>query len=265
MKRCLAFFERDARLALSAPSGLVMPFFSIVVTVAGFAFMSHLIDPHVRLDPGSRHAGYLTYVVLNLAFMLLFNDTLNAVSGAVRRDQIAGTFEPIVAASTPVPIVIAGSSLWPMLIASVQVAAYIAIGVLFGVRLGHANLSALAVIVVLALACAGALGVLATAAVLRWRQAPPSTLLVGSTAALLTGSLFPVSLLPQPLQIVSWLLPLTHALRAMRAAMFGAPLPQLSGDALWLSVAALLLVPLSLWAFRRALHRAQLDGTLASY
>jgi len=176
MKRCLAFLERDARLALAAPAGLVMPFFSIAVTVAGFAFLSHLIDPHVRLDPGSHHADYLTYVVLNLAFMLLFNDTLNAVSGAVRRDQVAGTFEPIVAASTPVPIVIAGSSLWPLLIASVQVAAYIAIGGIFGVRLGHANLSALAVIVLLALACAGALGVLATAAVLRWRQAPPSTL-----------------------------------------------------------------------------------------
>jgi hypothetical protein len=51
----------------------------------------------------------------------------------------------------------------------------------------------------------------------------------------------------------------------MRAAMFGAPLPQLTGDTLWLGAAALLLVPLSLWAFRRALHRAQLDGTLASY
>lgn len=265
MKQCLAFLERDARLALSMPGSLVMPFFSIAVTVAGFAFLARLVDPHAPLDAGGRHIDYFTYVVLNLAFMLLFNQALQAISGAVRRDQVAGTFESIVAAPTPVSAIILGSSLWPMLMAAVQVCAYIAVGYVFGIRLAHINLPSLLVIVALTIACTGALGVLAAAAVVRWRQAPPSSLLVGSAAALLTGTLFPVYLLPTPLQIVSWLLPLTHALRGIRAAMLGAPLSQLGADALWLTAASALLVPLSLWGFRRALRLAQIDGTLASY
>lgn len=265
MTRVYAFVERDLRLALSTPLGLVMPFFSILVTVAGFAFLSRLIDRHAALDTPGTHVDYFTYVVVNLAFMLLFNQALQAVSNAVRRDQVAGTLEPIVASTAPLPILMVGSTLWPMLFTTLQVAAYLGCAAFFGLRLGHIDTLAFAVFTVGASLCMAALGMFGAALVIGFRQTPPSALLVGSSAALLTGVLFPVSLLPWPLQMVSWLLPLTHALRGVRASLLGAPLASVASDALWLAVATAILVPLGLVSLRLALTRAKIEGTLSSY
>jgi ABC-2 type transport system permease protein len=265
MTRMLAFAQRDLRLTLSYPFALVMPFISIAVTVAGFAFLSRLINPHAPLDAGAGHLNYFTYVVLNLAFMLLLNQALQAASNAVRRDQLAGTLEPIVSTTTSLPLMILGSSLWPMSFAAVQAGAYIAFAQVFGLHFGHVEVLGFALTLLAAMTCMAAIGVFAAAAVLRFRQTPPSSFLVGSAAALLTGVLFPVHLLPPPLQIVSWLLPLTHALHGIRASLAGAPFAAVSSDILWLSVASALLIPIALVAFRAALTQVRIDGTLASY
>ena len=67
------------------------------------------------------------------------------------------------------------------------------------------------------------------------------------------------------LQIIGWCLPITHALNGFRAAAAGVPLAQVASDAIWLLVASIVLMPLSLWMFVRAVNKARVDGTLAMY
>lgn len=265
MRRMYAFARRDLFLAISYPFSLAMPFVSIAVTVAGFAFLSKLINPHSPLDSDGGHLNYFAYVVLNLAFMLLLNQALQVAPSAVRRDQVAGTLEPIVTTTTSLPLMIFGSSMWPMLFAALQAGAYIAFAQFFGLHFGRIEVLGFVLTLVAAVTCMSALGVFAAAAVLRFRQAPPSSFLVGGAAALLTGVLFPVHLLPAPLQVVSWLLPLTHALHGIRESLAGAPFGAVSGDILWLTITSALLLPIALTAFHAALTRVRIDGTLASY
>jgi len=68
------------------------------------------------------------------------------------------------------------------------------------------------------------------------------------------------------LQHLSRLLPITYSLRAMRLALLkGYSLSALASDILALALFGLVLLPLSLLAFRYAVHRAKVDGSLTQY
>jgi ABC-2 type transport system permease protein len=263
--RIAAFVDRDIRLALSNPSTLVTPFISAIIAVAGFAYLARIVNPHAPLDAGGRHIDYFSYVALNFAFMSLLNVSLQSIPAALRRDQLAGTLESMIASPTSLITMVAGSAAWPIFFACLRVAVCILCAVFFGLRLEHVNLPLLAQFVLLGMTCTAAIGVIASAGVIAFKQSPPSTLFVGSAATLLAGVMFPVSLLPRPLQLVSWTLPLTHTLHGVRAAMSGAPFAAGAYDAAWLAGAALLLVPIAFLTLHLAIVYAKTDGSLSSY
>jgi ABC-2 type transport system permease protein len=265
MSRVLAFVERDIRLALSYPSTLITPFFGALVTVGGFAYLARIVNPHAALNAGGRHIDYFTYVAVNFTFMALLNASLQSVPAALRRDQLAGTLESMVATPTSLLTMVAGSAAWPVFFACLQACAYVLFATFFGLRLQHVDVPLLAQFLVLGMACTGAIGAISSAGVIAFKQAPPSTLFVGSAATLLAGVLFPVSLLPKPLQLLSWMLPLTHALHGLRAATSGAPLAAGSYDAAWLAVATCVLIPAAFLALRLAINYAKTDGSLSVY
>jgi ABC-2 type transport system permease protein len=265
MHKLLAFVARDARLALSYQFTFWMQFASVFITVAGFYYMATLVHPSAKLGTSGHPLDYFTYVVVNLAFTLLMTTALQAFSQTLRRDQMAGTLEAIFVTPTSIWLIALASGAWPMLLGILQTFTYFVVAFLFGLRFTDVDVPALVVFLVLGMACMAALGVYGAAVVVRYKQTPPSTFLVGSAAALLTGVLFPVTLLPRALQFVSWLLPMTHALNGFRAAMTGAPLSAVWSDVIWLAVASIVLAPLSLFVFAQTYAATVRDATLAYY
>jgi ABC-2 type transport system permease protein len=200
-----------------------------------------------------------------MAFMLLLNGALSAVAGAVRRDQVAGTLQAIVATPTSVGTLLVASSLWPITFAALEAVVYIVTGTFFGLRIPAFSAAAFFAVLVPAIACMAAVGMFGAAAVIRYKSNPPSSFITGSAAAMLSGALFPVSLMPPLLRDVSWLLPLTHALNGLRDALSAAPAAALAGEVFWLSAATVLLLPPAFAMFTLTLHHAKRDGTLAGY
>ena len=74
----------------------------------------------------------------------------------------------------------------------------------------------------------------------------------------------PVAVLPDWVQWVAELNPITHAVRSLQLAIFqGVPLRGLGKELAALTLFAVLLVPLSLGTWRWAFRRARLDGSLS--
>jgi ABC-2 type transport system permease protein len=265
MRKLGAFVVRDARLTLSYPFTIWTQLGSVLITVAGFYYMSVLVRPSVHLGVAGKPLDYFTYVVANLAFMLLLTSAFQAFSQTLRRDQLAGTLEAIFVTPTGIWTIALASGAWPVLYALIQVLLYFAFAFAFGLRFTAVNFGTLALFLALGTACMAALGILGGAVVIRYQQAPPSTFLVGSAASLLSGVLFPVALFPPAIRIISWLLPMTHALNGLRAALLGFAPAAVIGDAIWLAVAAVVLVPVSLLGFTHAFNVTVRDGTLAYY
>jgi len=95
------------------------------------------------------------------------------------------------------------------------------------------------------------------------RGNPAKWLLIGLWS-IAGGMLFPVSILPDWLQIVAKLNPMTHALDAMRASLLGgASLRQLLSSIEILLLFAVVLLPFSMLVFSWTLRRTKTTGTLS--
>jgi ABC-2 type transport system permease protein len=265
MSVALAFLRRDFKIAFSYPAGFWLPWLSIITSVVGFYFVSKLVSPTQSLGVQGRVTTYFSYVVVNVAFSVLLSSALLSFAGIIRRDQTTGTLESILIYTPNLPYIIFCSGLWTLGLAGLQAAAYLVAGLALGLDLRHINVVSLGVFMLLGMGCMAALGMMAAAAVILYKQTPPSGFLVGGAASMLAGVMFPVALMPAPLQAISWCLPLTHALAGMRGAMSGATVTDLFADAIWLLVVTALLIPISVHVLERAIDRAKLEGTLAYY
>ena len=102
---------------------------------------------------------------------------------------------------------------------------------------------------------------ISTSYLLLFKRGNPARWLIAGASGLLGGMMYPVSVLPLPLQWMARLLPVTFSLEGMRQALLaGASLAQLRPGALLLF--AVILLPLSSALFVWALRRAKITGTL---
>jgi len=266
MNKVLAIVRRDALFDLSYPMPFLMQWISIIVGVSAFHFVSKLVAPSRALGVGGHKATYFAYVVVNIAFMLLQTNALGAFADSLRRDQMLHIIEPIFATPTPVELVAFSGGLWKITLSIARVCVYLLTAtLLFHLNLHGTNLATLALFMALSLASMSSIGIIAAGIVIYVKQQPPSNLLVGGAASMLAGVLFPIALLPALLRVVSWLLPITHALAGMRAAIAGMPISHVSGEAIWLTRSSAILAPTALVVFGRLVDRARRDGTLAHY
>ncbi len=132
--------------------------------------------------------------------------------------------------------------------------------------MGQGNLLAALLILFLSIVIFSSLGILAASFVMVLKRGDPITWLFNVSFTLLGGVYYPVTILPEWMQTLSAFLPVTYGLRAMRLALLqGATWATLFPDLLSLFLFGLLLFPLSLSAFRFAVHRARQDGSLTHF
>jgi ABC-2 type transport system permease protein len=156
---------------------------------------------------------------------------------------------------------------WAYLLTILRVVVYLLVGVLvFGANLGQANVPAALLVMLLSIASFSGIGILSAALVLIVKKGDPVSWLLGGASSLLAGVYYPVSVLPDWLEPLSRILPLTYALDAMRLAMLqGYSLYELRIDILALLGFTVVLTPLAFLVFRRALKRAKMEGSLIQY
>lgn len=266
MTPVLAFLRRDWRLQLSYRFSFLLQFFGIFFNLFVFYFLSQLIGPAATPFLEDYNESYFAFVLIGLAFSGYFGVGLRSFANNLREAQTTGTLEAMLLTPTRLSTIILSSSLYDYGYVTVQVFVYLALGaVIFGVEL-NGNVPAAVLILVLTIIAMTSMGVVAASFVMVLKRGDPVTWLFNSVSLLLGGVYYPVQILPPPLQTLSRLLPITYSLQAMRRAL----LNDASFAALWPDIAALivfcvLLVPLSLLAFRVAVHRAKVDGSLAHY
>jgi ABC-2 type transport system permease protein len=132
--------------------------------------------------------------------------------------------------------------------------------------LPHANWLALAVAVPPIIGAFAGLGLLAAGTTMLIRRTNPIAMVIGSLSFFLSGVIYPVSVLPAWLRAAGQLLPLTHALEALRGALLAGASPgALAAPLLALVLFTVVLAPLGVAVFAFALRRARIDGSLSHY
>jgi ABC-2 type transport system permease protein len=260
-----AIFLRDARIALSYPVQFWLTWLGVGVSVATAYLISRLIAPSQNFGFGGHSSSYFDYLVVNLAFVGFQSIGLVTFAKAIRDGQLYGTIEVVLATPTPVSVFVLSAGLWAFTMTAIEATLYLIIALFFGLNLHNVNVISALVFIVLAIASMSPFGVLSAAAVMVFKQTGPVEFFMTSMANIFGGVFLPVSKLPLFIQYVSWMLPITHALNGIRGAVNGASLTQLMPDVIWLLVESIVLLPLSLLIFKRAVHVARIDGTLGQY
>jgi ABC-2 type transport system permease protein len=258
---------RDFKLQVSYRLAFLLQSFGILFSVASFYFVALLFGeaaaPHLQEYGGD----YFAFVLVGIAFMRYQSVAMSTFATTIRRGQMMGTLEAMLVTPTRLSTVLVSSSLWNFAFTSLQVLIYLLLGAfLFGADLRQTNLVAAMVIQVLTILAFSGIGILSASFTMVFKRGDPINFLFSSVSTLLGGVLYPVTVLPGWLQPVSYLIPLTYSLRAMRRAiLIGDSLSALSPDVLALSLFAAVLLPMSFVAFRYAVKRAKIEGSLTQY
>lgn len=259
--RAGAIFVRDFRLAVSYAANFWLQLLGTVLSV-GITFMIATAAGNHPVAPGTT---YFNYLAINMAFFRFQNIALTSFAEAIRESQLAGTLEVILATSTSIPLLILSAGLWAFTYCISQIVVFIACAIPLGLDIHAANPLSVLMFTALTILCLSPLGVFAASMTMVFKKSGPVEFLLSNAAMLCGGVFLPVDRLPPVLAGIGWLLPITHALNGVRGAFAGASPLALLPEALWMCIAAAVLIPASLFVFAGAVRMARIDGTLGSH
>jgi len=262
-----AFLKKDLLVTVSYRFNFILQIALIFTVVAFLYFVEHFVGsqriPFLEPYGGS----YFGFLLIGMALGDYIGVSVNSFAHNIRDGQLTGTLELIQISPTPLPHFLVASSLWSFLFTTFRIGVYLLTGVLvFGLRVGEADLAAAGVILLLSILCYVGIGILLAALVLVVKRGEAAFNAVGGISLLVSGLLFPPDVLPQWMEKVAAWIPFTYSLHGMRMAILeGASLGDLSGDVARLALFALIFVGLGMTAFPYALKRAKQAGTLTQY
>lgn len=262
-----AFVWKDWLQARSYRLSSLMQFVGIGLPLVGLYFLGRLFND-IDMDGISRYGGnYVRFLLTGIVITSFSGMALRASAGHLRAAQTLGTLEVLLLTKASLPVIVIGGAMYSLLRSMIGVAIYLTAGfIILGISLEGANLWGLLITIVLMVVVMGSIGLFAAGFQLVFKQGDPFTAVLFISAGLLSGTAYPVSILPDWLQVVSRVLPQTHAIEATRLALLqGYTVGELAPSLYVLTIYAVILVPLAFIAFNYAMYRARIEGSLAHY
>lgn len=261
--KTLAIFRRDLLTSLRYRSAFMLTAAGAMAELATFYYLAKAIGPGFRPEG----LDYFSFLVVGTGFYTFLVMGIHAFLQSVQEAQQSGTFEVLTTTSTPPSVLVFLSAMSAFSRNAVQLLLYLGAGLLlFKGTLPTLSIGASLLAFFLSLVIAVSIGMMAAALQVAIQKGSVVLWALGSGAWLLTGTLFPVASLPGPLRFTARLIPITHALKAMRLALLqGASLSALRHQFGMLAAFCLVLLPMSLLMFSYSVRGARQQGTLSSY
>lgn len=264
LRKISAFFWRDLLIARGYRLAMVAQTVEELFGVATFFYLSRFVESPQLERALPAGASYFTFALVGFAFFDYLSVSMTAFDTSLEEARQNRTLEALLVTQTPLPVIIAGSAVFPFAALALRTCGYLAIAaIFFGFAPRGANWSgALAILIVSILAFAG-LGILSASYQILFKRGNPAKWLVLGVSGLVGGMMYPVSVLPRPLQMLAHAIPVTYSLEGMRAALLaGAGWSELWRPLVALLAFAAVLIPLSFAVFGWALRRTKITGTL---
>ena len=267
LRKLAILFRRDLAVARSYRTAFVLEALEALFGVASFYFLSRFIESPQLEKSLPQSQGYFPFALVGLAFFDYLSVAMHTFDESLRDARQNGTLENLLVTQTSLPVILAGSSLYPFVLLSLRTIIYLGWGaILFGFPLHDANWPGAVMILAASVLAFSGMGILSASYLLLFKRGNPVNWAVVGISSVVSGMLYPVSVLPKWLQVVSRFIPVTYSLQGMRAAILG----HATMRELWPALAGLLafsavLLPISFAAFSWALRRTKITGTLTHF
>jgi len=266
-RKILAFFWRDFAIETSYRSNFILQLAETLFTVASFYYLSGFVESPRLLQSLPAGKTYFAFAIVGVAFFDYMTVAMNAFDQSLEDARRNGALEALLVTGTSVPVILAGSVVYPFVLLSLRTAVYLGwAAFLFGFSAAGANWPGAAAVLLASVLSFTGLGILSASYMLLFKRGNPAKWLLLGASSVLGGMMYPVSVLPHALRIISRLLPVTYSLEGLRSAVLAGA----GFGILWPSIRALLLfavvlLPVSFAVFSWALRRTRITGTLTHF
>lgn len=266
MNSARAFLVRDFRVAWSYRFSFFFQNATLLFSVLTLRFISDALAGAKIESLDSYGGDYFSFVLLGAGISLLAFPVTKSFAAGVRGAQVTGTFEALLMTRTPGVLVVVYSALYGLATAGVQLLLMWLIGgVVFGADFRPGQIPVVLLIVAMTVVVLAGIGLLAAAFVIAFKQNEPFTGAFVAGSMLVSGIMYPTSVLPAWLERVSPLLPLTHSAALLRFTFLtGADTGQAVTHFVALALFCLFL-PLGVVALNLSLTYARRTGALSQY
>lgn len=267
LRTAAAFIKRDFQIESSYKMNFVMSILDSMVILIFFYFLSALVSDGGGRDLARYGGNYLSFVVIGVAFARYFQLTLKMFSDSIRQAQVTGCLEAMLSSQTGSLTIVLMSSLYGLISGAVQVLVILIAGAfVMGVDFSQMNVVATILVFGFSILTFVAFGVLSASAILWLKKGDPFTWILGGMGTMLGGAYFPIQVLPGWLQKVSFLIPITYSLDALRLTILkGSSVQMVAQPLLILGLMSAVLLPLSLVIFAVMVRKGRKEGTLMQY
>ena len=257
------FVWRDFRIARTYRTPFLLELVQALFGTATFFYISRFVDsPELRatLQVGD----YFAFALVGFIFFDYLSASLDTFDHSLEEARDSGTFEHLLVTQTSLPVILAGSAVYPFVVTTLRIAVHLAwAALLFHFPIANANWVGAIGVVFASLFAFSGLGILSASYLLLFKKGNPGKWLLLGVSSVAGGMLFPVAILPAWLQTVAHLNPITYTLEAMRSALLGgAGLRAVWQPVLILLVFGATLLPISIVVFAAVLKRTKSTGTL---
>ncbi|QKQ99018.1 ABC transporter permease [Metallosphaera tengchongensis] len=256
-------YLRGFRIWSSYKTQMVLNVLSWVLPVFTYYFVGTSLGGSLVRSVGV--ANYTAFIVIGLAFQGYVSSTVTTISQRLRNEQVYGTVEYYVLSDGGVLSFLLYSALWGFTINSVTAGVTLGIGYLLGVDY-KVNWIATLLILFLLLTSTLGLSMISAGFTMLVKQGNPISFFFSAFTTLMTGTVFPVSILPSWIKDLTLAIPLTWALQGLRMSMLdGYGMMDVKGVIEVLLMFNVVLLTLGIWFYTFSFDRSRKKGTLSEY
>src|SRR6202162_1291613 len=140
LRKLAILFRRDLAVARSYRAAFVLELSYALFGVASFYFLSRFIESPQLRQALPQGTNYFSFVLVGLAFFDYMSVALHAFDQSLQDARQNGTLENLLVTQTSLPVILAGSSLYPFVLLSLRTIIYLGWGAtLFGFPVRDAN------------------------------------------------------------------------------------------------------------------------------
>ena len=257
-----AVLRRDYVVYLSYRSRLLSQALTSVFSLTLFYYVSRLVHVSGFSTPGA----YFGFVIVGIALISVLYSCFG-VAETVRQELIAGTFERLLLSPFGPICSVLAMAVFPLLVSFVLAGFTLLVGwVAFGLALHWATVPLAIPAMTLALLAFLPFGLAFAALTVVMKQGNVGTSWVIALISIVGGLYFPITLLPEWVQTAAKFQPFTPATEMLRHLLVNSP--QATSALVTIAKVALfaaVLLPVSIWALRRAIQESQRRGTIIEY
>ena len=239
------------------PAATVLRYLAVVFPVLIYYFQT----TYLGMSPD-----VFMVMLVGIAVTAGLQDALTGLTSRLNFALERGTLETYLVEPVPWALIPVAMNIWRSFTGGVLAVVMVVIGVALGGPINLANIPLALLVLFLGVVACNAVGTFAAAFIVLFKRGEPVVMLYSLAASVVGGALFPISVLPDWIRWISYLVPHSYVISAERQLLLQTPPPGEMSAGLSIGILAVFCVvtfTIGLFLFDRALRLARRLGILS--